>query len=131
MPHHSFQNAQYLNLGTFRKTGIRVDTPVWFAADHNNLHTGVFYVLSNNMAGKVKRLRNSGHCAVAPCTFIGTPTGPWQETQAVLIEGADEIKAAHAALKKKYGWQMVLLDSGAWLGGRIKERTYIRIRQPS
>lgn len=131
MPETSFHNAPYLNLGTFRKTGLRVDTPVWFAIHHDALHGSAFYVLSNNQAGKIKRLKNSSRCAVAPCTFIGTPTGAWQETEAFLVDDPDEIKAAHAALKKKYGWQMLLLDSGAWLGGRIKQRTYIRIRQPS
>lgn len=126
----TFQTALYLNLGTFRKTGVRVDTPVWFVAQQDGLHGKVFYVLSNNMAGKIKRLKNNRLCAVAPCTFIGTPTGPWRETEAFLVENADEINAAHAAMKKKYGWQMLLLDGGAWLGGRIKERTYIRICQP-
>jgi uncharacterized protein len=120
-----FTNARYLNLGTFRKTGLRVDTPVWFAS-----HNGAFYVLSNNQAGKIKRLKNSRRCVIAPCTFVGTATGPWQESEGELVNSADEISAAHAALKKKYGWQMLLLDSGAWLGGRIRERTYIRIRQP-
>ncbi|MCC7245880.1 MAG: hypothetical protein IT269_09385, partial [Saprospiraceae bacterium] len=50
----TFNTAQYLNLGTFRKTGARVETPVWFAEDN-----GYFYVLSNNQAGKIKRLKNS------------------------------------------------------------------------
>lgn len=121
----SFAQAQYLNLGSFRKTGVRVDTPVWFAT-----HNDAFYVLSNNQAGKIKRLKNGSRCAIAPCTFSGTTTGPWQETEATLVDSSDEIAAAHAALKKKYGWQMLILDGGAWLGGRIKERTYIRIRQP-
>lgn len=125
MTEASFAQAQYLNLGTFRKSGVRVDTPVWFAADN-----GAFYVLSNNKAGKIKRLKNSGRCAIAPCTFIGKITAPWQDSDAVLVESAHEIAAAHAALKKKYGWQMLLLDGGARLGGRITERTYIRIRQP-
>ena len=49
-----FEHAQYINLGTFRKTGVRVDTPVWFAECHE-----FFYVLSNNQAGKVKRIIHS------------------------------------------------------------------------
>jgi PPOX class probable F420-dependent enzyme len=125
MTDQSLENARYLNLGTFRKSGVRVDTPVWFAE-----YNGALYVLSNNQAGKVKRLRNSGRCVIAPCTFIGTATGAWQETEAMLIHAEAEIAAAHAALKKKYGWQMLLLDGGARLGGRIQERSYIRIRQP-
>ncbi|HQQ63460.1 MAG TPA: PPOX class F420-dependent oxidoreductase [Pseudomonadales bacterium] len=117
--------AQYINLATFRKTGVRVDTPVWFADDGE-----FFYVLSNNQAGKVKRLRNSSRCQIAPCTLTGALTGSWCDTEAFLVADATEEKHAHATLKKKYGWQMLMLDSGAWIGGRIRQRTFIRIRKP-
>ena len=120
-----FDTAQYLNIGTFRKSGNRVDTPVWFAVDGD-----YFYVLSNNQAGKLKRLRNSSRCQLAPCTLLGSPTGEWRDSDAFLVSDPEEEKRAHQALKKKYGWQMLLLDSGAWIGGRIKQRTYIRINKP-
>jgi len=118
----AFQCAQYLKLGTFRKSGLRVDTPVWFAA-----HENLLYVFSNQDAGKVKRLKNNAHCMIAPCTFLGTPTGPWQEATAHLLTSTEEINAAHRALKQKYGWQMSVLDVGARLGGRINQRSFIRI----
>ena len=121
----SFETAKYLTLGTFRKTGARVDTPVWFAEDG-----GGFYVLSNNQAGKVKRIRNSGNCQIAPCTMLGSPTGAWQDSTAFIIDDADEIQRAHKALKKKYGFQMLLLDGGARLGGKINQRSFIKIRKP-
>lgn len=121
----TFESAQYLSLGTFRKTGVRVDTPVWFAPDGDML-----YVLSNNQAGKIKRIKNSSRCEIAPCTMLGSVTGSWQESTAELINDQDEISRAHTALKKKYGWQMTLLDSGAWMGGRIKQRAFIKIRKP-
>jgi PPOX class probable F420-dependent enzyme len=120
-----FEHAQYINLGTFRKTGVRVDTPVWFAESHD-----YFYVLSNNQAGKVKRIRNSGRCKIAPCTMLGKPIGEWQDSNAELIDRSDEQKQAHKALKKKYGWQMLMLDGGAWIGGRINQRTFIKIKKP-
>lgn len=118
----SIDGARYINLATFRKTGVRVETPVWFASD-SQFH----YALSNNQAGKVKRLRNSSRCSIAPCTVLGNPVGPWQDSQAFLIETPEEQRYAHNLLRKKYGLQMMLLDSGAWIGGRIKDRTYIRI----
>ncbi|MCC7515821.1 MAG: PPOX class F420-dependent oxidoreductase [Pseudomonadales bacterium] len=121
-----FTKAQYTSLGTYRKNGHCVVTPVWFAESGDS-----FYVVSNNQAGKVKRLKNSNHCRVAPCTFTGNITGAWHETTAVLLDSAAEIKQAHSALKKKYGIQMLLLDTGAWLGGKIKQRSYIRIQKPS
>lgn len=120
-----FENAKYLSIGTFRKSGVRVDTPVWFAEDGE-----FFYVLSNNQAGKIKRIKNSSRCQIAPCTMLGNPTGEWQDSNAFIIADAVEAKHAHQALKKKYGWQMLMLDGGAWIGGRINERSYIKIRKP-
>ena|SRR6478736_6532955 len=121
----SFKTAQYLSLGTFRKTGVRVDTPVWFAEDGEFL-----YVLSNNQAGKIKRIRNSQRCQIAPCTMLGKTTGEWQDSTAVIIVDPVAIQCAHQALKKKYGWQMLMLDSGAWIGGRINQRTFIKLKKP-
>jgi PPOX class probable F420-dependent enzyme len=119
------KSAEYLNLGTFRKTGARVDTPVWFAEN-----AGILYVLSNSDAGKIKRLRNSSRCQIATCTFVGTPTGPWQESEAVLLSDPEEIGLAYNSLRLKYGWQMLLLDTGAWIGRRLNKRTYIKIWKP-
>lgn len=120
-----FEGAQYLVIGTFRKSGVRVDTPVWFAEDGDS-----FFVVSNNQAGKVKRLRNSSRCQIAPCTMLGKPTGAWHDSEAWLLYEEADIQRAHRALKRKYGWQMLMLDTGAWLGGRIHQRSYIRIRRP-
>jgi PPOX class probable F420-dependent enzyme len=121
----NFEAAEYLNLATFRKTGVRVDTPVWFAEDK-----GFFYVLSNNQAGKIKRLRNSSRCQIAPCTMLGKLTGDVCDSEAFLVTDKEGEQRGHRALKNKYGWKMLLLDSGAWMGGRIKQRTYICIRKP-
>lgn len=121
----NFETAKYLSLGTFRKTGVRVDTPVWFAEDN-----GFLYVLSNNQAGKVKRIRNGANCQIAPCTMTGSPTGDWQDSTAYIMDDASEIQKAHAALKKKYGFQMLLLDGGARISGKIHQRSFIKIKKP-
>jgi uncharacterized protein len=120
-----FDKAKYLNLGTFRKTGVRVDTPVWFAEDGD-----FFYVLSNNQAGKIKRIKNGSRCQIAPCTMLGKLTGEWQDSNAFIICDETEARRAHQALKRKYGWQMLMLDGGAWIGGRINERSFIKINKP-
>ena len=118
----SLQSAQYINLGTFRKDGRCVETPVWFAQVDS-----VLYAFTNNQSGKVKRLRNSSQCRIAPCTFSGSVTGSWQNATAILLNSKETIKIAHAALRKKYGWQMLALDCGSTLGGKIKHRSYIEI----
>ena len=50
-----FARSKYLNLETFRKTGVGVRTPVWFAKDvlHNAPSITVFYIYSLAEAGKV------------------------------------------------------------------------------
>jgi hypothetical protein len=118
----ALDNARYLSLETFRKSGTGVATPVWFAP-----HRGALYVFSAGDAGKVKRLRNSPKARVAPCDVRGKVLGEWADAQAFLVDDAVEIKAAHGALLERYGWQMRLLDCGAKLGGRYDKRAFIRI----
>jgi PPOX class probable F420-dependent enzyme len=121
----SLKKAQYINLGTFRKDGRCVETPVWFAQADNFL-----YVFTNNQSGKVKRLRNSSQCCIAPCTFSGSVTGSWQDATALLLDSKETIKTAHAALRKKYGLSMLFADCGSTLIGKIKQRSYIQICLP-
>ena len=115
-------NAPYISLGTFRKSGQMVATPVWAAAVGEQL-----YVFSAGHAGKVKRLRNSGQAQVAVCDVRGKLLGDWREAQADLVHDQNEIQRAHQALRNKYGWQMRLADWGARLTGKIGKRAYIRI----
>ena len=120
-----FDQTDYLKLGTYRKNGARVDTPVWFAMDGD-----AFYAFSYNQAGKVKRLRNFSRVAIAPCTLTGRELGNWFETQAFLLESTTDIAAAQAALTKRYGWQYRGLSFMARLSGRYHQRSYIRILRP-
>ena len=57
----SLSGAQYMSLRTFRKSGVAVTTPVWFAETGGKL-----YFLTANDAGKVKRIRNNQQVTVAP-----------------------------------------------------------------
>jgi PPOX class probable F420-dependent enzyme len=98
-----FARAKHLNLETFRKTGVGVCTPVWFAQDlcHSTPAITVFYVYSEASAGKVKRIRNNPKVRIAPCTVRGNLLGAWVEARAYTCEGE---QAAHAQdlLRKKY-----------------------------
>lgn len=114
--------ARYLNLATFRKNGAEVHTPVWFARDGD-----LYYLFSAGDAGKVKRLRNSSRARVAPCNVHGKVLGPWLEAEAMLLADPDR-ERAHQALRRKYGWQMALLDFLAGLSGRRQRRAYIALR---
>lgn len=119
----TLKEANYLSLGTFRKNGAEVRTPVWFAASGETL-----YLFSNGAAGKVKRLRNSPRARVAPCDVRGRILGEWRDAQACLLEAEADKKLAHQALRARYGWQMAMLDFFAGLFGRASQREFIAVR---
>jgi PPOX class probable F420-dependent enzyme len=89
-------NQNYVNLTTFRKNGMQVATPVWFAEINGKL-----YVMTRNDSGKCKRLRNNPRLKVAPCTIRGKVTGPEFEGEARIL---DVMQGAHAhqAIRAKY-----------------------------
>ena len=100
--------AQCIALTTFRKSGQRVVTPVWFAQ-----HLGTIYVETYATDGKVKRLRHSAHVTLAPCTYSGKITGVVSEGNAHILTESQEIATAQEALARKYGR---LVRRLAWSG---------------
>ena len=73
----TFSRQQYLNLETFRKSGVGVRTPVWFVQDGETI-----YVRTIANSGKVKRIRNKGLVNIAPCKVDGALLGDWQPASA-------------------------------------------------
>ena len=122
----SLERAHYLNLGTFRRSGVSVDTPVWFAeaGDH-------YYVFSARDAGKIKRLRNSPRSRIAPCDARGGLRAEWIETTARVVDDEATIERAYAALRAKYGWTMRITDLLSRLSGRYRQRAIIEIDKPA
>ena len=95
----ALNRQQFINLTTFRKNGVGVTTPVWFAlADGRILGT------TQAQTGKVKRLRNNPKVSFAPCTMSGKPLGEASQGKGRLLP-AEESAAADEALKPKYGLQ--------------------------
>jgi len=101
-----FANARYLNLETFRKSGMGVRTPVWFAQQPGQV---VFYIYSEADAGKVKRIRNNPKVRVAPCSMRGNLRGAWVDGRARIC-GPDESVQGQQLLRRKYGWQKIVGD---------------------
>lgn len=120
----SLQGHQFISLTTFRRTGVAVATPVWFAEVGGRL-----YVTTDPDAGKVKRIRHTARVTVAPCTFSGQTLGPALEGRARLLTPA-EYGAAEAALKAKYGLQWTLLTLPDRLRRRAAQRTFLEITPP-
>ena len=101
-----FATARYLNLETFRKTGIGVPTPVWFAQQAGR---PLFYIYSEADAGKVKRIRNNPKVRLAPCNFRGVLRGEWIDGSARICDAEEAIRGQQL-LRRKYGWQKIVGD---------------------
>ncbi len=114
--------ARYLNLATFRRSGTAVETPIWFAPA-----AGKLYAFTAGGSGKVKRLRNSPRAEVAPCDVRGRLRGDWIEAKARIVDDPKTVARAYAALRAKYGLQMWLTDFFSRLSGRIRKRAIVEI----
>jgi PPOX class probable F420-dependent enzyme len=87
---------KYISLVTFRKSGARVATPVWFGEDGDRL-----YVMTRSDMGKTKRIRNNPQVRVAPSTIRGKVTGA-EFPATVRILPTEEHAHARAAINRKY-----------------------------
>lgn len=99
MSFEHLESERFISLVTFRRSGDRVATPVWFALDDAQIVVGTF-----DDSGKVKRLRHTDKVEVAPCNFRGLVRGPYRPGEASILEPTEAILAS-AALSDKYGWQ--------------------------
>jgi uncharacterized protein len=120
-----FNNAKYLSLETFRKTGVGVRTPVWFAQDAGRRDEGtptpeaIFYIYSAPDAGKVKRIRNNPRVRVAPCDIRGNLRGAWVDAHTRICEGPEAVQGQEL-LRRKYGWLKIAGDFFSRLRGRTQ-----------
>src|ERR1035441_1334677 len=87
---------RYLSLATFRKSGVAVYTPIWFAEIDNKL-----YFMTNSKLGKCKRIRNNPQVKIAPCTIRGKITGP-EFPATVRMLRPEEQARARQAINAKY-----------------------------
>jgi PPOX class probable F420-dependent enzyme len=113
---------RYVSVESFRKDGSGVKTPVWAAP-----LDGKLVVVSAGDSYKVKRIRRDPKVRVAACASRGEVRGPWHDGTGRILDDPEQIRRAHAALRAKYGWQMLLLDLGAWIGRRLKRRAWLEI----
>jgi uncharacterized protein len=90
------QAQKYISLSTLRKSGVPVRTPVWFGEKDGKL-----YVMSREITGKYKRIRNNPRISIAACTVRGKTTGPaFAGTARILPRG--EWPRAIQSIKRKY-----------------------------
>ena len=87
---------RYISLATFRKSGVAVHTPIWFAEDNNKL-----YLMTSSKTGKYKRIRNNPQVKIAPCTIRGKITGPEFPATARILP-PEEFTRVRRMIKAKY-----------------------------
>jgi uncharacterized protein len=113
---------RYINLETFKKDGAGVKTPVWAAP-----LDGKLVVFTDGTSYKVKRLRRNPAIRAAPCDVRGNVKGAWLDGTGRILEADADKARAMVALRRKYGWQIRVLDVFSWLGRRIGRRAYLEL----
>lgn len=92
----AIHGQRYLSLGTFRKNGTVVYTPIWFAEDNGKL-----YFMTSTKLWKYKRIRNNPQVRIAPCTIRGRITGPEFPATARILP-PDQFAKARRLIDAKY-----------------------------
>ena len=122
MAFENLQAQQFMNLITFRKSGVEVRTPVWFVQDGTSL-----YVMTGKDAGKIKRIRNNPSIVVEPSDRAGKPLGAAVTAHAQVISDPAVATHANALLNQKYGFMKRMFDLMALFNGGLKNRAYVVI----
>jgi uncharacterized protein len=91
----TIRGQKYISLATFRKTGAKIATPVWFGEDGDKL-----YVMTRSDMGKTKRIRNNPQVRVAPCTIRGRVTGPEIAALARILPPEEQAHARQTVNRK-------------------------------
>lgn len=115
-------SERYVNLESYKRDGGGVLTPVWVAPLDDKL---VIFTLSESY--KVKRVRRNPKVRLAPCDVRGGLRGPFHEGTCRVVEDPATIARAHAAMRRKYGWQIAVGDVLSRLTRRMKRRTWLEV----
>jgi len=94
----------YISLATFRKSGVPVYTPIWFAEEDDKI-----LFMTNSKLGKVKRIRNNPQVKIAPCTLRGKITGPEFSATARVLPATDATRVRNAINSKYWLARLPLL----------------------
>ena len=117
-------NAKYISLVTFRKSGERVPTAVWFAKFSDIANT--YGVITETNAGKVRRIRNDAKIEVQVCDIKGNVTAGAKTYSGIahLVIG-DQAVAVRKAIAKRYGitYRMFAIYNAA--GSLLKRRNVL------
>ena len=98
---NDFELKKYISLVTFRMSGERVPTAVWFAKFGDSANT--YGVITETNAGKVKRIRNNPNIEVQVCDIKGNVTAGANTYfgTAYLVTGSQAV-AVRKAIARRY-----------------------------
>ena len=118
-------DERYISLETFRRDGAGVKTPVWAAPLDGRL-----VVVTDGTSYKVKRLRANSKLRVVLCDVRGNVKGAWLDGTGRILTDEEDRKRAIAALRRKYGWQIRVLDFFSFIGRRLGRRAFLELSVP-
>src|SRR5215472_9469369 len=93
---NQIHGQKYISLATFRKSGVAVHTPIWFAEENGRL-----YFMTGTKLGKYKRISNNRGVTIAPCTIRGKITGPEFRATARIL-GPEDAPRVRRLIQSKY-----------------------------
>jgi len=119
-----FDKQKYLNLETFRKSGVGVKTPVWFVQEGE-----VLYVRTIADSYKVKRIHNNPQVNIAPCKMDGKLLGDWIQAEACELSGEEIDRKVDRLLDKKYGLMKKFFTMAGGREGRKNTILALKVRE--
>jgi hypothetical protein len=120
---------KYVNLGTFKRSGEQINTPLWFMKLPDSESS--IYSITNHDMVKVKRVRNFPDVKVARCDFRGNIKGEWRDAVAHVVEDQELYERVFKAQRKKYGWQVAMVELIEKVSRKHKRRVVIKISTPA
>ncbi len=116
---HPLASARYVALTTFRRTGVAVTTPVWFAPSLDE--PGSFAIISVDETGKTKRLAHTDRVELQACNVRGgiEPGAPTFRGTARVVRDAADVASVRRAVVAKYGFQARFSTIADRVGGVV------------
>ena len=103
----SLGGEKYVTIGTTKRSGETVSTPVWIV----ELAGGVIGFVTDADSGKVKRIANFPEVTIQPCDARGRVSEGTEPVAATasIVRGAD-VDPFGRALRAKYGLMVPVVD---------------------
>ncbi len=116
---HPLAAAKYVALTTFRRTGVPVTTPVWFAPSLDE--PTLFVVITVDETGKTKRLAHTDTVELQACDMRGRVAqgSPTYRGTARVVRDAESIASVRRGVVAKYGIPARFSDLTDSIGSKV------------